>query len=247
MIVIMTAAFYPQPEGVRFRLQCEQIQLALANGWSILVSSGPHEETNYVFRALGATVVVQDGRPHGAERRRLANMAINHFKASAGLWVEEKPYLLPHVSTAMEKMKRKGASALIFNRSPESWLSWPAIQQRSEPLCNDFYNSLFGVEGEQFDPMLGPVLFSRAGLEYYVTCDPTSYGVADVYPNLIAPLRMRSAGKKVTSLTVDIKYPESQRREEEADPAMTQKRMAQVVYVTTAWGAVFKLHGNLKP
>ena len=133
-------------------------------------------------------------------------------------------------------MKAKGATALIFNRSAKSWPSWPAIQQKSEPLCNEFYNSLFGVEGETYDPMLGPAFFNHAGLELYATCNPTVYGVDDVYPNLVAPLAIRAAGGYVSSLTIDIEYPLAQREEEERDPAMTRKRMAQVAYVTTAWG-----------
>src|SRR3989338_1556050 len=98
--VVMTAAFYPKPTGVRFDLQCEQIMLALSYGWPILVSSGPHDQTNDALRQLGAIVVVQDGRPHGAERRRLAEMALK-FGADFALWTEEKPYLLPHVPAAI--------------------------------------------------------------------------------------------------------------------------------------------------
>jgi hypothetical protein len=242
----MSAAFYPQPEGVRFELQCEQIRLARKWGCPILISSGPHNETNTIFRDLGATVVVQEvGRPHGAERRRLAKIA-REMGATHALWTEEKPYLLRHVLAAIGWMKERDAQALLFNRSAESWQSWPVIQQKSEPMCNDFYNALFGVEGETFDPMLGPVMLDRRGLERYATCDPTVYGVSDTYPNLFAPLAIRANGGYVTSLEVDITYPPEQRAEEEVDPAMMRKRMAQVAYVTTAWGNALKVHPQLK-
>jgi len=214
---LMTAAFYSVP-----------------NGWSVLVSSGPHANTNDALRKLGAEIFVQDGRPHGAERRRLAEMALQ-MGAEYALWTEEKPYLIKHLPVAIERMEEKGANALIFNRTEESWPSWPTIQQKSERLCNDFYNTLFGVDGETFDPMLGPALFNQSGLENYAVCDPTEYGVDDIYPNLIAPLAIKANGDYVTSLTVNLMYPPKQRVEEEEDPGMMLKRMRQVAYVTTAW------------
>lgn len=240
----MSAAYYPRPEGVRFNLQCEQIRLAQKSGWPILISSGPHEGTNDIFSNLGATVVVQDGRPHGAERRLLAEMALKMGTRFA-LWTEEKPYLLQHVATAIERMADMKASAMLFNRSEGSWPSWPVIQQRSEPLCNEFYNELFGLEDETFDPMLGPALFDQRGLKDYTTCNPTKYGVSDTYPNLIAPLVIRADDGYVTSLTVDLTYPPEQRAEEEADSAMMHKRMVQVAYVTSAWDKVLKVHPKL--
>jgi len=241
--VVMTAGFYPKPEGVRFGLSCSLIEHAQKLGSPVLVSSGPHDETNKALRQLGATVLVQDGRPHGAERRLLAKMALGLIgNEGYALWTEEKPYLLPYLPKAIERMEEKGASALLFSRSEASWLTWSPTQQKSEPVCNRLYNTLFGVEGETFDPMLGPVFFNRRGLEMYAECDPTVYGVADIYPNLLAPLAIIAEGGVVTSLEVDITYPPQQVEEEEKDPAMTRKRLDQALYVVEAWRQAFTMH-----
>lgn len=217
-------------DKTRFGLACELTRRAIQDGHIVVIADG--SKNDYVpteLEKIGANVLLQSGESMGEERRRLWKRAQEFVTSdvAAILWTEEKPDLISYIPAMVTRMKEQDAAVLIPSRSDDSWDSYPKFQQETERTANSVYNYLFpGEDGEQLDPMFGPVCFSPETLHYCYDFDPISYGLPDTYIQHFVPVFMKSQGHKVTSINVEYRYPPEQKTEEESTKLkeMVEKR-----------------------
>lgn len=247
----MTTLTHPNGENdVRLELACELIERARGAGHVVLVSEKHFDNNLEAVRRIvrsGATKVYkQMGPTAGADRRHLFfREALNFTDFDGVLWTEEKPYMAEAVDDMIERMRSRGASALIPGRTNESWESWPWLQQYSERIGNRFYNELFGPsEDEPYDPMHGPAYFGREVIGEVLAFDPTKHGLPDVYIQQFVPIVLMSKGVRVASLDIECEYPRDQKREEEGPKLqeMFDRRMGQLKQIVDGH---YVLHSTL--
>lgn len=147
----------------------------------------------------------------GPARRELFGLA-GDYSADIFFWTEEKPDIVRLIPQIVAPLEQGEADIVIPSRTEESWNSYPDFQIESEKAANAVYAE---VVGRPFDPMLGPVAFTRAMLHYFAECNPAvRFGAPDTYTHHIAPLVAMAEGARVVSVFVDFHYPSVQKAEE---------------------------------
>ena len=243
-VVVATTTFYKNTEELRFRLACDMVKAAVANGHRVvIVDASPDPTIASRLREIGALVLPQLHKGMGPGRRE----AFFHATELAGVnsiehivWTEpEKVDLVRFMNQIVEPINAVSSPIVIPKRSEVAWSSWPAFQLESEMRANTVYNNAFG--GENFDPMFGPVAFHVDVAEAFIRayCHPMDYDepvygtrgpsllvsapeklatlVPDTYIQHYAPVLWKSRNPKsnVVSVTIDMQYPTEQRAEEE--------------------------------
>ena len=228
---------------VRLNLACELAERASENGHKVLIAEKFFGENIAAVQKLnrhGASVYPQIGQTVGEQRRDLFHKALDFITRNGNqfdgvLWTEEKPYMAKNLDDIIERRLARGAAALIPGRSYGSWLTWPMLQQFSEPVGNLSFNRLFGVsEDGAYDPMHGPCYFGLEAIEDVLCFNPSQYGLEDKYVQQYIPIVLLSRGVKVASLAIDCTYPANQRVEEEGPKfrEMLARRVGQLKQIT---------------
>ena len=173
--------------------------------------------------AIPLTIDVRDHTP-------LFTHSLNYY-----VWMEEKPDLIRSIPQLIAPLIKGEADIVIAKRA--SMETWPAFQRESETRANAAYREATGLD---YDPMFGPVAFTAKMLRFFVECTPERYGVSPYaagYIQHFAPLEAIAARYLTASVTVDCRYPEQQRREEETalNDAMRKKRLAQETELSASY------------
>ncbi len=254
--VIVTTTFYHNVDALRFRLACDLVKAAVADGHVVVVVDGsPIPEIAETLRHLGANVFPQLHKGMGPGRREAFFHAVEigmKENITYFLWTEpEKVDLIRFVEEIVRPLDESDAHIVIPKRSETAWSSWPSFQRKSEDQANAVYNEAFGLEG--FDPMFGPVAFNSVAMSHFVLCycHPKDFNgeVPDTYIQHYAPLlaKVEEPAIQITSVEIDMIYPTEQRAEEEgsANEAMLEKRKMQLETLTTAYRAIARFVGEL--
>lgn len=235
--LITTTLTAPSGENdVRLNLACEMAKAARNAGHDVLVAEKHHSDNPTAVQKLekhGAIVFPQLGGTPGADRRFLFKQAASLSDVCAILWSEEKPYMGEGqvIDAMIERMRSRGAAALVPGRSEKSWATWPWLQQMTEPIANRLYNELFGSSEDGVrDVMHGPLFVALDAVEHVLQFDPTAFGLADILVQQYVSIDMLSKGLKVAALNFDCSYPADQRAEEEGPKLeeMFNRRMSQL-------------------
>ncbi|MDO8589692.1 MAG: hypothetical protein Q7R69_00230 [bacterium] len=246
-VVVVTTTLYNSIEELRFRLACDMVRVAVADGYKVVIGddSSIIPEVAGTFRSLGANVYPRHHKGVGSGRREAFFHAWEvsvRENCSAIVWTEpEKVDLIRWVGKIIRPLENGEADIVIPARTERSWQTWPAFQRESETRANGVYNEVLGTRG--FDPMFGPVAFTLDFVPEFAFCNPKALGVPDTYVQHYAPIIARHHGARVVSVEVDMTYPPEQRAEEEgaAKETMLEKRKWQLGSLSEAYRTLAKI------
>lgn len=233
--VIITSTFYRKMD-LRFQLACQTVEKATAAGHTVVIVDGsPTEIIREELRKRGAHVFLQRHEGMGASRREAffhAGEVAGNLGIKTFLWTEpEKHSIVPFIPEIVEPLECRNPRIVIPKRSKNGMETWPTFQQESEREANDAYATATGLHG--FDPMFGPVAWSRKWHWAFTLCNPklNAWEVPDTYVQHYAPLwALHNSRIRPVSVEIDMEYPEEQRKEEEAveNTAIRAKRTEQL-------------------
>ena len=117
--------------------------------------------------------------------------------------------------------------------------SYPKFQEWMEKRANKRAGKLMASEKEAEDEMdlwFGPKMFNREGAQYFLNYK----GKLDKWDSIIKPvLEAHKDGKRIISVPVDFKYPETQKTQEENSRALKEKRFEQYRKILAELGDEF--------
>lgn len=247
-VIVVTTTFYKSTDELRFRLACDMVGAAVADGHKVVIVDGsPIPQVAETLRGLGAQVFPQLHKGMGPGRREAFfhsyEIAIQD-KIEVILWTEpEKVDLVRWIGKITQPINNRHAPIVIPKRSEKAWETWPAFQRQSEQRANRVYKESFNFD-EDLDPMFGPVAFHISRAVDFMMCHMGNAGdeIPDTYIQHYAPLIAHHTGSHIASVEIDMVYPPEQRAEEEgsANEAMLAKRKIQLETLTTAYRAIAK-------
>lgn len=218
-VVLMTTTFSKDQENTRHKLAVETIRNAVNLGYQLLVVDNSPMLVRQDYVDAGATVYSQVEPGMGGSRRDVFRHALE-IDAGFYFWLEPEKECLPaFIAELVEKAVELETSILIPRRN--SLLTLPTYQALSEAGANWELNRLLGRT--DLDPMFGPRLLSRRGLELLLTY--TGQAGGDAWEILFIPLLWAKVqGMAIGSCPIDYVHPAIQTAEEEGDEVMNRKR-----------------------
>ena len=237
-IAVVTTTFYNDLAETRFHLACQLVGDAVGTGYDVIVVDGsPNTAIGEALKRIGASVYKQIARGMGPSRRELFMKAEeDDCLPEYFVWTEpEKPDVIRSIPKLVAPLALGEAEIVILERTEASWSSYPNYQVESERQANAVYAE---VTGRNFDPMSGPMAWTRKVNRYFSECNPKErFGAADTYIQHIAPLLAMADGCRVASVPVDFYYPRAQFKEEltTLSDAMVAKRTRQLAECTEAY------------
>ncbi|MCK4554135.1 hypothetical protein KAU19_04180, partial [Candidatus Parcubacteria bacterium] len=251
-LVIFTTTFYKEDRTseVRSALAEELFKNARKLGIKCAVIDGG-SNIQFIKKAEQFENVKFIIEPHlgmGEGRRRALteaiNMASTNIKESNFLWVEpEKCGLITEANlTAMINHLRKGEADIVVPARKskdtlpkfQAWIETRANKRAGKTLL--LAEDEKDIREEEIDLWFGPKMFNLAGAQYFLDYK----GKLDKWDAIIKPvIDAHQDGKKITSVPVDFKYEESQKKYEEASREFKKKRLEQYATIFAELGDDF--------
>jgi hypothetical protein len=230
--LIVSITYYKKSSEIRFGLAKKFVEKAVAEGYPVVIVDGsPDPVIGQQLQQTGARVFPQLHKGTGACQRQAffhANEVAMETDSKIIFWSEpEKHDIVRSIEGITKPIKNNMADVIVPRRSNDSWESWPKFQQTTEKLANKAFNNAFGTAC--FDPMFGPVAFSREHGSTFMTFDAKLFEISDVYIQHFVPMLLLYRGKAVCTIEVEMEYPQEQKAEEEGalKEEMQEKRVHQ--------------------
>jgi hypothetical protein len=210
-----------------------------------VVCDGSFSNVVYRQELKNSAVIVVDepiGSTMGSGRRLVMQKAFNELDADYVLWLEpEKTDLVKHIPSLVKHAHNTRTDILLVGRT--SLRSYPRYQQQTEGLINEAAAQICGLGG---DSTFGPRLLSSQGVQPYLdhplllkhmeeqfAHNPDINPCKDLWDSIYIPapytLMKGDSPLSIAYHHVDFTYPIEQRKTEEYDLPMAEKRYIQAI------------------
>jgi hypothetical protein len=232
---IITSTYYPDGndpvQKVRAELAVESIRALGFAGFPVTVIDGGSDESIFPTHELGAHVMTVDDNDMVFTRQLAAASVVQRSPyLTHVVWTEPEKNLAGVIQEWIDRAEAEDASVLIPMRKHME--SYPLHQQLSERAGNEDLACVFGREfGDHY---FGPRVFRRGAVVNHWLRDYDEYKTderrwASIYSPVLSAL---AAGERVVGLPVHFEYPASQRKVEDENPPMIEKRREQRRVIT---------------
>lgn len=245
-LFIFTTTLYGKDESSRVRAALAEEFLKRVEKLNIkcvVVDGGSSEEfLNRIRQLKNVQVVVDPSLGTGESRRKALEVAMSLASATGSpsfLYTDpEKEDLIKEESLgAMIESLREGKADIVVPMR-KSMESYPKFQEWIEKRANKRAAKIMNENSDEaeFDLWFGPKMFNREGAKYFLEYR----GKLDKWDSIIKPVAdAYRAGKKIVSVPVDFKYPETQKQHEEVSRIFKQKRFEQYRKILAEMGDEF--------
>ncbi len=250
-IVVAIVTFYPNLETLRFKLACQTIGNAIANGHKVVVVDGSPQKgiIEETFEGLGALVFrekfvkdIHSGLGTAKRQSLFHAMEIANQCNLAGVLADEaEKDFSPFIPTLLAKLD-SSRDVVVPARTRAGWESYPEQQIQTEGEANATFCQVTGLA---IDIMFGPVLIGVNAMRHFILQNPSKLGFPNTYAQHLGVLQkilLDADGRdEVHGCEVDFLYPPEQRAEEEGDKTVEQKRINQRDTLSAGYRSVAKI------
>lgn len=245
-LAIFTSTLYKDESSVVRAALAEKLfeNAAELNIKCVTVDGGSSPEfLDKIKKFKNVQIVSEPTLGMGESRRKALDVAMSLMPAEENasfLYVDpEKEDLIKEESLeAMIKSLREGRADIVVP-ARKTMESYPKFQEWIEKRANKKAKKLMGDEKEieeAMDLWFGPKMFNREGAEYFLKYK----GKLDKWDSIIKPVAdAYKDGKRIISVPVDFKYPETQKEQEEENRAFKKKRFEQYRKILAELGDEF--------
>lgn len=222
--VVLATTTFSKNYDLRARLAVRTAEeAARASLPLVVVDGGSAPELVRKLKDLGVHVFPEKHHGMGPSRRQAIHEAWRLAGYEWVMWLEPEKYPLVHLVPGLLAFNLGSLTDIIV---PErlTLASYPLVQQHAEQMGNaGFYKAT----GAQLDVWFGPRLIGPRGVPHFL--DWSTPQTDDKWMSIFGPLLTAlAAGLKLASVRVGYVHPNEQTAEEEKDPDMDLKRLAQL-------------------
>lgn len=230
-MVVISPTFYPRVDDTRCQLGIEACRRAKALGIRLLLVDASPPEVKAALTEAGAIVREQArAGKKGAALRECVEIALTMLPRDGVICYQElekvemvalQRELCAHMLSYDSDVCVAGREDSLFRRS------YPIEQYHQETFANLYLNSLGSAAGlPTLDWTFGPVAF-RTGMAHHWLRFGGELWDAQIVPYINAARE----GARIDSLVVNYSHPPLMKREEEHQPAWSEKRLMQLNFL----------------